>query len=206
MKNIIKAGLCTILLGASPIVSGQDTPKNRLEVITEQNAFIEPDGNYSLKRNPKDYGFTLGRHVSDSHVIFDDAYYSSVGWIRIGGAEASGELQEIYDVYSFNHLKAINDDLLMRIKGMGVRSVDKDEKKIIIDSNPAIQGGAELWTYSRNVLKESYGPKCDVVLTLARGKKNIYTFTLFYYMDGTEKEAQAKAFYNDIIRSFHALK
>lgn len=84
-------------------------------------------------------------------------------------------------------------------------------KSKIIDNNPALQGGAEFWAYNGNAqdfVNETveYGPKYTLRTTLVRGKKNVYTFTMFIHQNDPSKEDKANKFYNEITKSFHALK
>lgn len=114
LMNIIRTGLCVLIMGFTTATLNKnavaETPSiNRttvsLEVITEQNNFISPDGNYSLKNDPKQYGFDLSKHLVKSGVGYDDTYSSPIGTIEISGLKTKRKLRDIYNSYSISYAR-----------------------------------------------------------------------------------------------------
>jgi hypothetical protein len=214
MGKIIKTGLCALLLGInSPTLSDSILESSVINnpIQVQQSKFISPDGYYSIGRGPNDFGFFLAQHLINSTnpvIHYDDTYMSPAGMIKIGCMEIDGGLQELYDIYSVAILQTISNNFASTLKkDEGIRPVDKGTpKKLLIDNNPALQGGAELWSYKGEVTKNNYGIKYDILVTVARGNENAYVFTLAYNKDGSFNAIRANAFYNEITKSFHALK
>ncbi|MGV8171762.1 MAG: hypothetical protein ACP5OA_03665 [Candidatus Woesearchaeota archaeon] len=213
MNNIIRTGLCALLIGVnSPAMSDSILEKSVDTTISvQQEKFVGPDAYYSIGRSPKDFGFTLVQHLLspiDPTIHYDDTYMSPAGVIKIGCMKIDGGLQELYDLYSVAILQTVSNGFASTFKdGEGMRIVGKGlPKKLLIDNNPALQGGAELWSYKGDITKGNYGKKYDILVTVVRGKEDAYMFTLAYTKDGTINEIRANAFYNEIIKSFDALK
>lgn len=188
MGRMIRIGLCALLIGANSCSASQHSPEEPLEKIAvieanlQQNAFIGPDGYYSLRRNPKEYGFALVQHLTYPTTVYEDTYASSKGMIKIGCARKSGDLQGLYDKHSVDYIHSLSLAVQKKLQsGEGVRIISKGApKKIIVDNNPALQGGAELWKFSGDVLKGNYGSKLVSLFTLAKSKNNAYIFALTY--------------------------
>jgi len=216
MKNILKSGICAVLIGASGILSSESitTPKNNLEIIASQGSFISPDRNYSLGRSPADFGFVLKNHEVPSNDSYRDQYLGQHGWNIIEGMEQEGNLQTLYDDYSIGMCKSVSDLLVSHLKnGEMVRLVGGGTpKSIVVDNNPALTSTNELWLTSAD-MKDfatkkdiAYSQKYTLRMTLVRAQHKVYAFTMFYQQINKPQDAQANASYDDVLNSFHALK
>lgn len=215
MNRIINTGLCALLVGTTSFALGDSNklgnPKrSKTTSATSQNTFLGPGGNYSINCNPRDYGFTLEEHISKFDNSYADNYRSLTGIIDVISVETEMDLQESYVLSVSLGAKEYCDNLLKNLQpGLGIRIVGKGEpKKLTIDGNPALQGGAELWITlnESEMLKGNYLGKFDYLLTISQADGFNHLFILFNSKDGTEKETQVNELYDCFLRSFHALK
>ncbi|MGV8171763.1 MAG: hypothetical protein ACP5OA_03670 [Candidatus Woesearchaeota archaeon] len=210
-KNMLKTGLCTIILACSSILSGQnvnkDVPKSKLEVITEQGAYISPEGNYSIRHNPKGYGLTLPKHVSYNGG-YRDSYTSLPGQMQgvlvIESITAQTDnLRQIYDQYAKGYITAMYNSLSEGLRsGQKLNTINSPIQSTVIDNNPAIRGGVKLVVIDANNVT-ALG--MDLIVTLAKGKNKLYGF-VYSYPNFKDSELQANAIYGDVLNSFRALK
>jgi len=206
-KNIIGAGLCTILLGASTSVSGQDKPKPKLEVTVEQSTYLGPDGNYSFKVNPKARGL-----FRPTHQVLGSGYHDSYpsmpgqipGILMIERIEVNGDLRDLYEVFETTYIDKLSNPKNLA-PGEKYISIDNEPlKNVIVDSYPAIQGNVKLLVVDAKGNEVNTKVKYNILLTLAQDKKNVYSFMNYYMvtegMDITYKN------YNYILKNFKILK
>jgi hypothetical protein len=207
MKKILKVGLCTLLVGAAALAvkDSVDNWKSDLE-MNVQKGFISRDGNYSMKSDPKDYGFVLQSHIgnNDSKTLYDDTYASQTDWLRISAMEQKGDLKGLYNIYSEQYL----DPLLKGAKkrNLGVRIIrNRNPLNLLVDNNPALQGKTEMFTYMDGPTR-IITSHVTLRTTLSMDGNNAYLFTLCYMPRDSLQVARANRFYDDILESFHALK
>lgn len=211
-KNIIGAGLCSILLATSPIVSGQQAkadPQKKLEWIAD-SPYIGPDGNYSITISP-----TVSRFFRPTHVAQQGGYRDAYppmptilpGVLIIENVTTPKSVDEFYQQYKDVYVNILTNSISKSLApGQKVQSIDdKPMKNLLVDNHPAIQGDI------RFRIIDVYGNKVDktleykLLITLAQGKNSLYGFTYNGLSMPGADELYAKN-YNSIIRRFHALK
>jgi hypothetical protein len=215
MNGFIRNGLCTILLGASSIVSGQsvkkDLQKNDLEVITEHTVYVSPDGNYSLNHDPKNYGLANPDHVVQPMGGYKDSYPSlpnhMPGVLVIESIQQSGSLRQLYDQYAESYVQIISNSMSDQLKpGQKISPVNTTQPKyFVVDNNLAIHGGVELLITDAKGDRVNRDAENVLLITLTQGKKDTYGF-IFSYRRFNEAETQANGIYHDLLNGFHALK
>jgi len=130
MNRLLKASLCTFLLGVTSVISSEsissvksvknDEPKNNLEAIThkiglvinstnsrdntdnkDKNSYISPDGNYSLAHNPKEFDLSKPSHEVYPMGGYKDTYHDIPNrFLVIEKTKDTGDLDKLYDQYS----------------------------------------------------------------------------------------------------------
>jgi len=104
-KDIIGAGLCTILLASPVIMEGQiikkDSQKEKLEIMTEKKLFTGTRKDYNLEIDTTVYHVFTNQHKKpyydtemDPNSILDN-YYCSLNWYNIPGLDSKQRSQFI---------------------------------------------------------------------------------------------------------------
>ncbi|MGV8171764.1 MAG: hypothetical protein ACP5OA_03675 [Candidatus Woesearchaeota archaeon] len=230
MKQMIMAGLCTLLLGN---IQGQDVKiakpdKPELEIIVQKTEFIGPDGNYSFKLNANDYTISKASHEVFSNGSFVDGYYCTLDLITlvkngvkhkpdwtlmIQGTKSVDEINLIYDMIVANYLKGMMDIISDQSKkGITLRmNTSKIESQnMTIDNAPAIRNRVEFWLSKDPEYYSDQKPidktKGVYLQTIIAGKNGLYGIVLFHKPFDDAENVKADTFYNEILKSFDALK
>jgi hypothetical protein len=220
-KNIIGAGICSILLASSPLVSGQDVKKevskDILETLAKQDIYISKGQNYSLERSPGDFGFELTKSTTEVDSTFRDIYESPVGYQFIFCSKTNGELDSIFNKYMQGYTLMASNAASGQIIPRHVEPIGEGiPKSIVVDNNPALTGSVDLLC---TPIKDYVIPsqlkdagvdsistiKYTVRLTLFKAKDRLYTIASFTLQEqlGT---ILADKFYNNSLKTFEALK
>jgi hypothetical protein len=217
MGKLLAAGLCTILLASPVIVSAQsakkDVSKNRLEIIAEKNNYINPSGNYSLKRDPMTFGFESQDHKIQPSGDYEDTYFGKdySGMLAIISSKQKTALNKAYEATYAQFVQFIANSLTSTLKpGKKMRVEGKilETEFILLDNYPAIRSSVDIHLIDPDVkysAKEDT-PKHTLLLTVIRSETNIYGILMYYNQFTNKDKTNANGAYSEILDNFKILK
>jgi hypothetical protein len=206
MNRFMKVGLLTALLSAAPITPIESVKPN-LEVIAEQNTFISPDKNYSLKQDPRKYGLSRPSHVVYPMGGYKDTYHDIPNrFLVIECTEKSGDLDRLFDQYSAFYVQSVSETISKYLRpGRKIAKLPMSPKQhIIVDNHPAIRGSMEFMVTDSKGDKIMNAAQHYLQITVTQDKKNLYGFIFFNRIPEGD-QMQAEVIY-DVLDSFRALK